>query len=43
LKYHREDNGCVLYSIGPNFIDDGGKGDLNTDIDCDDLVIRFKQ
>ena len=40
LVYRREGQGCVLYSVGPNMTDDGGKGGDQGDAG-DDLVVRL--
>ncbi len=43
LHYTRQDNGYLLYSVGPNGKDDGGKGydDRKESEDWDDLVVRI--
>jgi hypothetical protein len=42
LHYRREGEGYVLYSIGPNGVDDGGRNDPNSKVDgdWDDIAIR---
>lgn len=37
LKYHKQDNGYILYSVGPNQKDDGGKG--ITDYNKGDIIV----
>ena len=41
LHYNRTDKGYLLYSIGPNMKDDGGKG-RGDGKDCDDVVVKTK-
>ena len=38
LVYRREGSGCVVYSVGPNMVDDGGRGG---DKSRNDIVIRL--
>ncbi|NLF29726.1 MAG: hypothetical protein GX591_02425 [Planctomycetes bacterium] len=39
LIYRREGEGYVVYSIGPNLRDDGGRTSDDGE-DCDDIVVR---
>lgn len=43
LRYSREESGYLLYSVGPNGKDDGGKGrdDCQENRDCDDIAVRI--
>ena len=43
LNYSRKNGGYLLYSVGPNGIDDGGKGieDRGKDKDCDDIGVQM--
>ena len=41
LHYRREGNGYLLYSVGMNGRDDGGRGrDDPTNLDADDITFR---
>ncbi len=41
LRYKRTDKGYLLYSVGPNMKDDGGRG-RDEGKDCDDIVVKTK-
>ena len=43
LHYSRKDGGCLLYSVGSNGKDDGGKSydDRKNNEDWDDLTVRM--
>ena len=42
LKYSRTANGYLLYSVGPNMKDDGGKNDRKSFPPLDDIVVEIK-
>jgi len=44
LHYRRKGDRYLLYSVGANGKDDGGKGyeDQTVDEPCDDLVVRMR-
>ena len=39
LRYHVDESGCLIYSLGPNKIDDGGRRDPKASED--DISIRL--
>lgn len=43
LKYRREGDGCILYSVGSDQIDDGGKSDIFKNMDdTSDIIVSLK-